>query len=166
MRKIVIGIGAVVALAILLATLFGGHGASSGSRSGKQIVNLQKQVTDIQKQVRELQQQLNEVKKAAMRIPPALVVPAPMRAGNVRARIEATDRPAVEIQDDIKYFQRKIRDKETDLALERENARRDTSEPRRNIIRRANIARIEAELQDMRSELISLVKELQRVPRP
>jgi hypothetical protein len=160
----------------------------------KQVAEARK-LAALKRQVAELQQQLNETEKTTVMprrrnkpwTAPTSIIQMIVEGGatgksstnEVRIRLGGpsasaeiepsvkTARPLVEIQDDIKDFQRRIRYKETDLALERANARRQNSNPMGNIVRRANIDRMEADLADMRSELMSLVAELhQKVPRP
>ena len=79
---------------------------------------------------------------------------------NREGQYSSTRRPIVEIQDDIRELQDKIRDKECDLATDRENAQMDTAVPSRNIWRRHKISTKEVELSRMQAHLGELIAEL------
>jgi type II secretory pathway pseudopilin PulG len=136
---------------------------NSGNNSDEQTLSA------MQNQASALQQRLNELKGTKERTPqqpPVANAPAAKIDVNVNIRLLTPNgstkisRPVVEIRDDIRSLQYKIADAQTDLSVAYENARADNSDPSRNIVRRANIVRMETKLEEMKSELNSLMAEL------
>lgn len=83
---------------------------------------------------------------------------APSRSGGINKR---RTRPVEEVQDDIRELQRRIAGFETSLALLKERAMEDDTVPRRNIVYRSNIKRMEERIEDMNKKVSSLQKELE-----
>lgn len=166
MRKIII----FLAIAVLLVVC--GIGSCSCRRNSSsqntQIADLQKQISDLQteaEKIADMQKNLQQQPAAEGAKFTRTTAPIERPATSV-AMPKSESRPLIEIRDDIRYLQDKIRSTGTDLAIARVNARADNAVPRRNIIRRADIASTERKIQDMKSELADLVAELQRAEKP
>jgi flagellar basal body-associated protein FliL len=161
----------IVVAVVFIVTLIIGIGilvynlSSGGNNSNKD----EQTLSAMQNQASALQQRLNELKGTKERTPqqpPVANAPAAKIDVNVNIRLLTPNgstkisRPVVEIRDDIRSLQYKIADAQTDLSVAYENARADNSDPSRNIVRRANIVRMETKLEEMKSELNSLMAEL------
>ena len=139
----------------------------------KRTAAMQRQIDDLGRKLAETQMRTQQAPRGAEMNPGANVPRvqiAPIGRPLPQIRIEPTTRqtrPVEEIEDDIKSLRKSISYGEYDLALQREAAQSDTSTPRRNISRRAGIARSEENLAEMDGKLRKLIIELQNaLPAP